>query len=37
MELTKGNEFASFDEFRKSIEVGAIAKKYTPRVLKKDK
>jgi hypothetical protein len=37
MELTKGTEFASFDEFRKSIEAWAITKKFTPRVLKKDK
>jgi len=32
-----GTEFASFDQFRKSIEAWAIANKFTPRVLKKDK
>jgi len=37
MELTKGTEFASFDQFWKSIEAWAIAKIFTPRVLKKDK
>jgi hypothetical protein len=37
MELTKGTEITSFDQFWKSIEAWAIAKKFTPRVLKKDK
>ena len=36
MEPEKGLTFNSFDEFKDYIQTWAVAKKFTPRVLKKD-